>query len=321
MDTLAVETLKQPPLPTLRGRNTSRATLAFWLFIAPVMLGLLVFVYAPLVWGFILSFFAARNTITPTQFVGVQNYISMLQDTQFLKSLLTFTVFAIFIVPTTFFISLGLALLVNSVSVARGFFRSVFFIPTACSYVVASLVWKMSLFNGLPYGIANIVRGWVNLDPIAWVTSQNPPWYWLVLVTVRLWLQVGFYMILFIAGLQEIPSELYEAASVDGTNRGGWNTFRHITFPLLRATSISVVLLLLIAAFQAFDEFYNILGNGLGSSGNAILAQPPLVYLYTVAIGNQNYGLGSAGAFILTALIIVFTLVQGRLFGGFSSES
>jgi len=134
-------------------------------------------------------------------------------------------------------------------------------------------------------------------------------------VTVRLWLQTGFYMIIFTAGLQEIPVELYEASRVDGV-RNKIQEFRHITFPLLRNTTISVALLCLIGAFQAFDEFYNVLGSaGGGGQGNMSLAMPPLVYLYNKAFNGQNYGLGSAGAFVLTAIIIIFTLVQGRVFG------
>ncbi|MBE2221368.1 MAG: sugar ABC transporter permease, partial [Anaerolineae bacterium] len=151
------------------------------------------------------------------------------------------------------------------------------------------------------------------INPIAWVNTASPPYYWLVLATVRLWLQSGFYMIIFLAGLQEIPRMLYEAANVDGATRG-WQTFRHITFPLLRNTSVSVLLLLFIEAFQAFDEFRNILATG-GSSGAQILARPPLVYLYNVAFQDQNYGRGAAGAFVVTLLIMGVTIIQGRLFG------
>jgi len=297
----------------LRLRNRKTA-LIFWSFVAPLILGLLVFVYAPIVWGVVISFFDARNSLTPTAFIGLQNYQSMLNDPAFIKSLVTFTIFALFIIPTTFFFALGLALLINSTRFITSFWRSVFFIPTACSYVVASLVWKMSIFNGLPYGLANVIRELFGLAPIAWTVNATPPWYWLVLVSVRLWLQLGFYMIIFLAGLQDIPRELYEASYVDGA-KSGWTTFRYITFPLLRNTSISVLLLNLIGAFQAFDEFYNILSNGVGSSGNSILAQPPLVYLYSVAMNNQDYGRGSAGAIILTFLIVIFTLIQARAFG------
>jgi multiple sugar transport system permease protein len=100
---------------------------------------------------------------------------------------------------------------------------------------------------------------------------------------------------------------------VDGTERG-WKTFRYITFPLLRNTSISVLLLLFIEAFQAFDEFRNILG-GAVSGGTQILARPPLIYLYNVAFLDQNYGRGAAGAFVVAALIVVVSVIQGRLLG------
>jgi len=298
--------------PDLSRRKPKESALAFWMFVGPLFLGLIVFTYAPIIWGFVLSFFEARRTVVPSQFVGLDNYITMLNDAAFRQSLGTFALFALFIVPTTFAISLTLALLVNSVTRGQAFFRSVFFLPTACSYVVASLVWKMNIFNGLPFGLANQVLNLFGLDSIVWIGPSSPPTYWIPLVTVRLWLQVGFYMILFLAGMQEIPRSLYEAAYVDGA-RGGWTTFRHITFPLLRNTSVAVLLLNLIAAFQAFDEFYNIL-SGTGSS-NINLARPPLVYLYQVSIGDQDFGRGSAGAFILAAIIIVITLIQGRLTG------
>ncbi len=290
-------------------QHTRRTTLIFWGFVGPLILGLIVFFYIPIIWGVVLSFADARATVTPTRFVGLQNYIAMLNDTDFVHSLVTFAIFALIIVPTTFACSLGLALLVNSVRFARGFFRSVFFLPTACSYVLASVVWKMSIFNGTFYGLVNNVLGLFGHAPIVWISSPTPPWYWLVLATVRLWLQLGIYMIIFIAGLQDIPRELYEAANVDGAHKG-WQTFWSITLPLLRNASISILLLNVIAAFQAFDEFYNIM-----TGGNVILARPPLVYLLQVALTDQNFGTGSAGGIILTLIIIVISLIQGRVLG------
>ncbi|KJK51157.1 hypothetical protein UK23_07995 [Lentzea aerocolonigenes] len=284
---------------------------AFWLFVGPFAIGLLVFVYVPIGWSLLLSFFDARNTVTPSEFVGLRNYADMLTDQPFLSSLGTFSVFAAFIVPLTFVLALALALLVNQISFMQGFFRSVFFLPTACSYVVASLVWKLSIFNGVRFGLANTVLGWFGGEPVAWTVSTSPPWYWLVLVTLRLWLQLGFYLILFIAGLQRIPQHLYEAAWIDGA-RPGWQTLRYITLPQLRTTSVAVVLLLLIAAYQAFDEFYNVLGT---DRGYPPFARPPLIYLYYTALGSggQDFGHGSAGAVILTLLIAGVTLLQGRV--------
>ena len=296
------------PAPVRRRRHgPAGVTGAFWLFVGPFLVGLVIFVFVPIVWSVVLSFNRAQNTVTPREWVGLQNYIDLLQPGPFLDSLVTFTVFAAFIVPLTFALSLGLALLLDQVTFLRAFFRSVFFLPTACSYVVASLVWKLSIFNGVRFGLANKVVGVFGIDNIPWLASTDPPWYWLVIVTVRLWLQIGFYMILFLAGLQRISPELYEAAAVDGA-RSGWQTFRYITFPQLRATSVAVLLLLLINAYQAFDEFFNLLGN-------SSFARPPLVYLYYTAQGNQDYGHGTAGAVILAVLIMIVTLAQGRIFG------
>lgn len=283
-------------------------TLWFWVFVGPFVLGLLIFSYLPIIWSFVLSFFEAYNTATPSKFVGLRNYVDMLTDHNFLSSLGTFTIFAVFIVPLTFVLSLLLALLVNQVKIARAFFRSVFFLPTACSYVVASLIWKLSIFNGVRFGLANTVLGWFGVENIAWLSTVSPPWYWLPLVTVRLWLQLGFYMILFIAGLQRISPTLYEAAYVDGA-KPGWQVFRYITLPQLRATSVAVLILNLIAAYQAFDEFYNLVGN-------VNYARPPLVYLYGISLGSiQDLGHGSAGALILAVIIMLVTLLQSRLFG------
>jgi multiple sugar transport system permease protein len=281
-------------------------------FVGPFLVGLAVFGYLPILWSVYLSFFDAHNTVTPTKFVGLDNYLDLLSDPAFRHSMITFVVFALFIVPATFAVSLALAVLVNRIRLAKAFFRSVFFLPAACSYVVAALIWKLSIFSGVRFGLANTVLGQVGVGSISWLSTTHPPWYWLVIVSLRLWLQVGFYMIIFLAGLQRIPVALYEAAAVDGA-QPGWQVFRYITFPQLRPTSVAVLILLLVNAFQAFDEFYNLLAS---SSGYPPYARPPLVYLYYVALGQeQDLGHGSAGAVILALLILLCTLTQARLVG------
>ncbi len=310
-------TIEAPPAtaapPTKhRKRRDWRAIGAFAVLTGPMVAGLGLFKYVAIGWSFLLSFNDARGTITLGHWTGLTNYIFLLEDDAFQTSLATIGLFTVFIVPITFVAALALAVLVNSIKRGRAFFRTVFLIPAAVSYVVASLVWKMALFNGLPSGVANFLGGLFGADPVPWLSQSNPPVYWVAVVTLRLWLQVGLYMILFLAGLQAISPTLYEAGELDGTSK--WQAFRYITLPQLRNTSVAVLLLILIAAFQAFDEFYNLFGTGLGGTATAPV-KPPLVYLYDSALGDQNYGVGSAGAFVLTVIIVVITLLQGRIVG------
>lgn len=283
----------------------------WWLlaFTAPFIAGLLVFVYIPIVWSAYLSFFDARNTVTPTHFVGLANYRQLLDDPLFRSSILTFVGFAAFIVPATYCASLGLALLLDGIKTGQAFFRSVFFIPTAVSYVVAAMIWRLAFFSGTRFGLANSLLRQLGGENVNWLGGTNS-WYWLVLVSLRLWLQAGFYMILFIAGLNRIPVETYEAAALDGAT--GWRRIRHITLPQLRSTSVAVLMLLLIGAFQAFDEFFNVLGS-MGSYPP--YGRPPLVHLYLISLGGgqQDLGLGGAGTMIITALIVCFGLAQNWL--------
>lgn len=278
----------------------------FWVFVTPFIVGLLLFVYIPIAWSAYLSLFDARNTVTPTRFVGFDNYRYLLNDPMFMRSMGTFIVFSLLIVPLTYACSLGLALLLNRIKWGQAFFRSAFFLPTACSYVVAAMVWRFTFFSGARFGMLNSILRGVGLDGVNWLGGENK-WYWLVLVSLRLWLQVGFYMILFIAAINRIPRSTYEAAAIDGAT--GWKVTRFITIPQLKATSAAVIMLLLINAFQAFDEFYNTLGS-LGSYPP--YARPPLVHLYLISLGGaqQDLGLGSAGTMILTAVIVLFGLLQ-----------
>lgn len=292
----------------LRGRQDRN--LWFTLFVAPFLVGLLVFVYVPIVWSAYLSFFDARATVHPTRFVGWANYSQLLHDAQFRSSLLVFIAFAVLIVPLTYACSLALALLLNGLRWGQAFFRSVFFIPTAVSYVIAAMIWRISFFNGGRFGLVNSLLRQVGGHNVDWLSGENHG-YWLAIITLRLWLQVGFYMILLIAGLNAIPSDTYEAAAIDGAT--GWRLLRHITLPQLRASTVAVLMLLLINAFQAFDEFYNLLSGVNGTYPP--FARPPLVHLFLISLGgsNQNLGLGGAGTMILTAIIVFFGVLQNWL--------
>lgn len=287
--------------------------------VGPLLLGTIIFSYGPLLWGIVVSFFESRLRIDLDRFVGFGNYEYVLTNQAFQKSLVTVVLFAAFIVPTTYILAMLLAVLVQNAAFGKSFFRTVFFMPTAISYVVASLIWRMSIFNGLPYGVANQILWIFKAQPIAWIGLAHPPVYWLVLVSVRLWLQLGFQMILIIAAMQDIPVELYEAARVDGAE-SKWLLFRFVTFPLLRNISVFLILLNIIHAFNAFAEFYNILGGTMSSSGMMSLARPPLVWLFQVAMSEQRYGVASAGGVIVGILIILATVIQNKISGGLGRE-
>lgn len=289
-----------------QGRN-----LWYIAFFAPFLVGLVVFVYVPLVWSTILSFYDARNTIHPTRFVGFDNYRYLFHDELFRNSLGVFILFAAFIVPLTYVCSLGLALLLQGAKHGQAFFRSVFFIPTAVSYVIAAMVWRLSIFQGARFGMVNSILRQFGGENVLWLSGTNY-WYWPVVITLRLWLQVGFYMILLIAGLNRIPVETYEAAAIDGAT--GWRRLRFITLPQLRTTSVAVLMLLLIGAFQAFDEFFNLFGS-IGQYPP--YARPPLVHMYLISLGGsqQDLGLGGAATVIITTLIVLFGLGQNWLLG------
>ncbi len=292
----------------------------FWLMVLPLVIGLTLFIFVPIVWGLLISLHESRGAINLDIFVGLENYREILTDEAFIRSLGFIAQFTLFIVPTTYLLSLFLAFLVHNITYAKGVFRTIFFMPQAISYVIAAMIWRMSLFSGLPYGLANMVLYEVfGKDPIAWIGTVDPPYHFVVLITVRLWLQVGFYMILFVAAMEDIPRELYEAAEVDGTS-SRWALFRYITFPLIRNTSVFVILMNIIHGFQAFAEFYNILGSTWTGGGLLSLARPPLVYLYQVALGQQDYGRGTAGAFVLAAMMVIATLIQNKLSGGLARE-
>ena len=310
---MSTATTRAPAVPTQgrpglwrRLRGHQGKNLWFVAFVAPFILGLVAFVYLPIVWSAYLSFFEARNTVNPTRFVGLANYSYLLNDSLFVKSLVTFVAFAFFIVPTTYVASLALALLLNNLKWGQAFFRSVFFIPTAVSYVIAAIIWRFAFFSGARFGLLNQAINAAGGEQVNWLGGTNDL-YWVALVSVRLWLQTGFYMILLIAGLQRIPQDTYEAAALDGA--AGWRLLRYITLPQLKATSVAVILLLLINAFQAFDEFYNMLGS-IGSYPP--YARPPLVHLYLIAVGGgqQDLGVGGAGTMILTAIIVLFGVGQ-----------
>lgn len=290
--------------PGLRGMNRQKR--AAWLtgygFLLPDLIGLLVFVIGPIGYALYISLHD-WNALSPMRWTGLNNYEKLIYDAQFWRSLRITAIYTAVYVPLLYVISLGLALLVNQRLPYIRFFRTLFFVPVALSLVVSSLMWKF-IFDERA-GLLNYLIGLVGIEPQAWLGSVDLALP--AIIVVSLWIQMGYFMVIFIAGLQDVPSIYYDAAKIDGAS--GWQAFWHITRPLLNPTSLFVIVISLIGSFQIFDQIW-IMTKG----GPAGATQVTVVYIYQQAFQFLNLGYGSAMAFALFLIILVFSLVQFRLF-------
>jgi multiple sugar transport system permease protein len=238
------------------------------------------------------------------QWAGLSNYVRLFADGQFWSSLKTTALYTVFYVPIVYCLSLCLALLVNQRLPLMRFFRTVFFVPVVLSLVVSSLMWKY-IFDERA-GLLNYLLGFIGIPPQPWLGSVELALP--AIIIVSLWIQMGYFMVIFIAGLQDIPREYYEAARIDGANR--WQMFWRITLPLLKPTSLFVIVISLIGSFQVFDQIWV-----MTKGGPANATQVTAIYIYQQAFQYLNLGYGSAIAFVLFVIILGFSLLQFKLLG------
>lgn len=271
-------------------------------FLLPDLIGLGIFVAVPILGAFYVSL-QEWSGIGDRQFIGLQNYRELVDDDAFVHSLKVTAVYTFTFVPLLYVLSLGLALLVNQRLVANGFFRSMFFMPFMLSLVVSSVIWSFILDERA--GVLNEILYRLGIDPQPWLGSvRHAPW---AIVMVTLWQGVGYSMVIFLAGLQDVPRDFYEAARVDGA--GAWRRFRTITLPLLKPTSVFVVVISFIGAFQLFEPIFV-----LTQGGPANATTTAVYYIYENAFQYLRLGYSSALAVVLFGIIFLFTLVQLRLF-------
>lgn len=294
------------PTPThKRGKlfwtRSRKEALAAWLFILPDTIGLLIFVAIPMVLALSLGFFDV-NGFGGYRFVGLANYNRMFRDPLFLESLWVTIVYVVCLVPGLYVTGLGLALLVRQRIPLIGVWRSLFFMPYVVSLVVIALIWKVLLIDKV--GFVNRVLQMVGLPGEAWL--GDPRFALGAVLFITIWFLMGYYMVIFLSGLQEIPREYYEAAKIDGAN--AWTMFTRITLPLLRPTSFFVLLVSTVSAVsgsQAFDIIY-VMTNG-GPANSTSLA---VFYIYEQAFKFNNYGYAAAMASFLVVVLLVLTVVM-----------
>ncbi|MGE5591509.1 MAG: carbohydrate ABC transporter permease [Bacillota bacterium] len=295
-------------------RSTGRLRLreddvAGYLFMLPALAILGVFLIGPLLYQFYLSLFD-YDILAPqnARFIGLANYMEALtRDPIVWRSLKNILIYAAGVVPTQMIIALGLAVLVNSrIRTGKTAFRTIFFLPTVTSVVVVSFIFLFiyssnGILNYLlqPFGVA--ARNWMQ-DPRTALPS---------IMATAVWSTVGQYFVINLAGLQDIPEHLYEAAAIDGATP--WQQFRYITFPLLAPTTFFIATMSTIGTLQVFDQMYLMTG---GEGGPANSTMTMVLYIYKNVFGGYfRVGYGSALAVILFLIILVLTLIQRRFFG------
>ncbi len=271
-------------------------------FILPNLVGFAAFTLAPMIFALALSFMSWDGAGAIT-FAGLKNFARMLRDETFRISTLNTIWFVVGTVPTTLVLSLALAVLLNRNMKGRNFFRAVFFFPYVASLVAIAVVWNM-MFHPAMGPVNNLLHALGIQNPPRWAASTT--WALPTVMMASVWKNVGYYMIIYLAALQGIPRELYEAARIDGSSP--WQAFRRITVPLLTPATFFVTMMLTISSFKVFDLIYVMTGGGPGRATNVLVFT-----IYDSAFVSFNFGYSSAIALVLFAIVLGITVVQFRV--------
>lgn len=276
-----------------------------YLFILPTLLYFAVFVAFPLVFSFYLSFHSWNPLSDERTFIGSQNYVELLKSGSFIQAVVNTIVFTGGVLVLTGVGSLLLAILLNQGLRGTGLFRAVFYSPVVTSFVATGLIWLWILDPG--FGVVNYGLSQIGLPQPGWASS--PQWAMPAIIVTFSWREIGYFTVVYLAGLQGIPDTLKEAARIDGAN--AWQIFRHIVFPLLLPTTLFVLVMGVIRGTQfSFGLIYVMTGGGPIEATNVIV-----LYLYQQAFQFFRMGYASAVAYVLSALIVIVTLVQFRVLG------
>jgi multiple sugar transport system permease protein len=262
---------------------------------------LLLFMVGPMLASIGISFLR-WDLLSPATWVGTSNYRGLVHDAAFHAALVHTLAFIAGYLPLVLVGGLGLALLLNQRLPGSSFFRTIYFLPVVTSWVVVALLWKWLLNPGT--GVVNYALGLVGIDGPGWWV--DPTWAMPSIILASAWKDVGFVMVILLAGLQAIPEEYYEAASLDGAGR--WSRFRHVTLPLLSPALFFVVVISLINNIQVFDQVWVMTGGGPTESTTVVMQQ---IVKNAFSFGRMGYA--AAMSWVLFALILVVTVAQFRL--------
>jgi multiple sugar transport system permease protein len=272
--------------------------------IVPMLVFYLLFLVWPLLWAFRISFTDWNFFTNEATFVGLQNYLRAFKDPIFRIALLNTFIYAFLAVPSGLILALMLAIMIQNTHRTRGLFRVLYFLPVVTSEIAAGVLWRW-LYQP-EYGFINTILRLVGLPPQNWLLS--PDLAMISVVIYATWKGIGFVVIIIMAGLDGIDQTFYEAARVDGAN--GWQLFRHITLPLLRASLTFVLITGVIGALQVFGPIY-VMTQGPG--GPVHRTRTLVLFQYETAFRSFQWPYATAIAFISFAIILIFTVIQLRL--------
>lgn len=274
-----------------------------YLFVLPFLIFFVLFRLGPSIVGMGISFTNWQAIGTP-QWVAFSNFQAMGRDPRLADAIGNTFLFTVLTVPALVILGLALAIFLNQQHRGRGIGRVAVFIPYVIMSTVVGVLWTWLLDKD--FGLINVyLNQWFGVQEIPWLTSEDVALYSIVITTI--WWTVGYAMVLFLAGLQDIPSELYEAAKIDGA--GPLQSFRFITIPLLAPTLFVVLMLTIINSFQVFDLVFVMTSGGPGTATLTLVQ-----YIYTTAFQFLKFGYGSAIAVLLVALLMVVAIFQTRAY-------
>lgn len=287
--------------PRRSPRNSRlRYTLVVLAFLLPSAIPLVMFTLAPMFAALWVSLHE-WNLIGTMEWVGLANYASLAVDPDTHRAFLHTIYYIVGYLPLVYIGGLTIALALNSHMPARAFLRGIYFLPVVTSWIVVALVWRWLL--NPEYGVVNYVLGMVGIDGPGWWT--DPQWAMPSIILASAWKDIGFVMVILLAGLQAIPADLYEAATVDGA--GKWRRLASITLPMLSPSTFFVIVISLINGFQVFDQVYAMTGGGPAGSSQVVVQQ---VYDLTFRYGRA--GEASALSWMLFIVVLAVTLIQIR---------
>jgi multiple sugar transport system permease protein len=274
-----------------------------YLFILPNLVIFIVFLFGPTIYSFYMSFTNWDGLGSP-EWIGLRNYERLRHDPVFRAAMRNTILYTIGTVGPMMVLALGMAMMVNARLPGRTFLRVVVYLPVVISWVAAALVWQLIFLH--PTGFLNAFLGNFGFGPF--VFTNNPTLALPAIVWMTIWKGLGFYMIIFLAGLQTIPGSLYEAASIDGASK--WQQFWRITLPLLRPTTLFVLIIGIIQSFEVFIPIFLLTGGGPGYSTMVLV-----MAIYRFGFQTYEMGFASTIAVVMFLFVMIVSIMQLRLFG------